>query len=131
MPDNNKPIEYAVKVFKKDYREAALLECNHLKKFNKPSNFNIIKPILDVEACKLIGNTTSHFLVTPYYLHNLKNILQEKWSNDLKLVQHIFAGIVRGVYLMHSEKIAHVDLKPSNIVISKDLAPLIIDFGHA
>lgn len=92
---------------------------------------NIIKIISNEEAVTEARASVSHFLVTPYYPVNLKNILKEEWSNSLSLVRHLFAGIVRGVHKMHTNNVAHCDLKPSNIVITKYLTPIIIDFGHA
>lgn len=43
----------------------------------------------------------------------------------------IFKGIVEGVGYMHDNSIAHLDLKLSNIMLSLDGSPKIIDFGSA
>lgn len=43
----------------------------------------------------------------------------------------IFKGIVEGVGYMHSNSIAHLDLKLSNIMLSLGGSPKIIDFGSA
>jgi serine/threonine protein kinase len=45
--------------------------------------------------------------------------------------QAIFASILQGVALCHSQGFAHTDLKPENILISSDFIPVIADFGTA
>lgn len=52
-----------------------------------------------------------------------------------ELSQHevdcIFKGIVEGVGYMHNNGIAHLDLKLSNVMLSLNGSPKIIDFGSA
>ena len=52
-----------------------------------------------------------------------------------KVWRSIFSGITRGLIAMHSEYIAHLDVKPSNIMIEcsyksiNSFTPLLTDFG--
>lgn len=46
-------------------------------------------------------------------------------------VDCVFKGIVEGVEYMHNNMIAHLDLKLSNIMLSLNGSPKIIDFGSA
>lgn len=41
------------------------------------------------------------------------------------------AGILEGLHYMHIRSIAHRDMKPENVLISKDGFPIIVDFGFA
>ena len=43
----------------------------------------------------------------------------------------IFKGVVEGVAYMHSIGVAHLDLKLTNIMLTLDGTPKIIDFGSA
>lgn len=57
-------------------------------------------------------------MLMEYHSFNLKDIMSQRWSLDIVLIRHIFAGIVRGVFELHSRDIAHCDLKLTNIVLS-------------
>jgi serine/threonine protein kinase len=50
---------------------------------------------------------------------------------DASSASTIGVGIVAGVEHLHSAGIAHLDLKSSNVLLSRDLIPKICDFGHA
>jgi serine/threonine protein kinase len=41
------------------------------------------------------------------------------------------AGILEGLHYMHIRSIAHRDMKPENVLISKDGFPIIVDLGFA
>ena len=48
-----------------------------------------------------------------------------RWHNRYKIIK----GIWDGLKYLHGEKIFHLDLKPSNILLDKDMVPKIADFG--
>jgi len=48
-----------------------------------------------------------------------------RWHNRYKIIK----GICDGLKYLHGEKIFHLDLKPSNILLDKDMVPKIADFG--
>lgn len=52
----------------------------------------------------------------------------------LRLRQHVFGvfrQIYQGVAYMHSRGLAHLDLKPENVLLNSEGAPKIIDFGSS
>ena len=57
--------------------------------------------------------------------HSLESI-----RGKTKLIKQIFRGILEGVRFMHEEcLIAHLDIKPCNILLTKNMIPIITDFG--
>lgn len=72
-----------------------------MMKLNKPECFNIVKIVHNDFTRRSIRGVVSYFMVSPYYLLNLNDILKEEWSRNLILVREIFTGIVRGVFAIH------------------------------
>ncbi|XP_066341674.1 cysteine-rich receptor-like protein kinase 44 [Miscanthus floridulus] len=48
-----------------------------------------------------------------------------RWHSRYKIIK----GICEGLKYLHGERIFHLDLKPSNILLDKDMVPKIADFG--
>jgi hypothetical protein len=46
-------------------------------------------------------------------------------------IRRIFINLMNGLREVHSSKLLHLDIKPSNIYIRNDGAPVLIDFGAA
>ena len=69
--------------------------------------------------------------VFPYYPHCLHNLIKESWTKDWQFIKLIFAGIWKGLAGLHNSEIIHFDLKPLNIMLTKELSPIIIDFDLA
>lgn len=64
-------------------------------------------------------------------LANYIDNVQKKRGNEFKnpaTILKIIKGIAQGLKDMHAVKYCHADLKTDNIVLTKDLRPLIIDF---
>ncbi|KAJ1256931.1 hypothetical protein BS78_K259300 [Paspalum vaginatum] len=53
--------------------------------------------------------------------------LQLDWPSRLLLIQ----GIAQGLCYLHKENVVHLDIKPSNILLDRDMSPKISDFGMA
>jgi len=70
-------------------------------------------------------------LAFPLYSFGLRKIIKQRWARSWNLIQHVFAEIWEGVASLHSNKIAHLDLKPDNIMMNDYLDPVIIDFDSA
>mmetsp|Transcript_808 Transcript_808/g.739 ORF Transcript_808/g.739 Transcript_808/m.739 type:complete len:333 (+) Transcript_808:94-1092(+) len=52
-------------------------------------------------------------------------------QHDDKLVRTYFHQLVKGLYYLHNKEIAHLDLKPGNILLGKDYNLKICDFDTA
>ena len=63
------------------------------------------------------------------YPLSLIELMKHRWTLDT--IKSIFLFIVRGVKHAHKEEIAHCDLKPGNVMITKGMMPVIIDWGLA
>ncbi|KAJ1275251.1 hypothetical protein BS78_05G121900 [Paspalum vaginatum] len=66
------------------------------------------------------------------YLHN--GSLQKHLSNDCHELDwytryKIIKGICEGLKYIHQEHMYHLDLKPANILLDKDMVPKLADFG--
>jgi len=48
-----------------------------------------------------------------------------RWHSRYKIIK----GICDGLKHLHGERIFHLDLKPANILLDKDMVPKIADFG--
>lgn len=48
-----------------------------------------------------------------------------EWSKRLKIIK----GVCQGLQLVHKHNIVHMDLKPENIWLDKDMVPKIVNFG--
>lgn len=61
---------------------------------------------------------------------DLKHVLDEVKGKP-EVIKSIFRGILEGVRFMHDDCLmAHLDIKPCNILITKGLVPKIIDFAY-
>ncbi len=60
--------------------------------------------------------------------------LAELFANrtiDLRDTARIVAEIARAVHFLHERQVLHGDLKPSNILVTEDGRPVLLDFGLA
>lgn len=69
-------------------------------------------------------------LIMEYCPVQLQEVVKSRKMSQNE-VNCIFKGIVEGVGYMHDNSVAHLDLKLSNIMLSLDGSPKIIDFGSA
>lgn len=66
----------------------------------------------------------------PEYPLTLNEAIAKNLIN-LELLKSIFTGIIYAVKGCHENSIAHCDIKPANIGLTKHLVPALIDFGCA
>ncbi|ADD41771.1 serine/threonine protein kinase [Stackebrandtia nassauensis] len=62
---------------------------------------------------------------------SLQQILQEGGKLDVDETMRVIAGTAEALQVAHRAQIIHRDIKPGNILISKNGAPRIVDFGIA
>lgn len=104
------------------FRIKFIKEANLIKKLNHP---NIIH-VFDV----FTENATSYYIMEYIEGETLSNIIKAKGhlseSESLCIVEHI----ANALEYLHSRKINHLDIKPGNIMISRqDKKITLIDFG--
>ncbi|KAK8897638.1 hypothetical protein M9Y10_015601 [Tritrichomonas musculus] len=137
------------------YNSVYKIECKETKKifiakfFSKSINqgnlsrdINIITKLQHPTLLKTIGysyvnNKGSDFspIISEYYPNTLDLVfeLEKKgipipgWNDTKKFI--LIYGIAAGMQFLHSRKILHGDLKPSNILLDEHLCPKIADFG--
>lgn len=84
--------------------------------------------------CKLhrvLQDTNKIYLILEYCGTRTLSQMAEKYKFPEKTTQQLFRQIVSAVDYMHSRRIAHRDLKFSNILINSEGQVKIVDFGFA
>jgi len=92
-----------------------------------------------VGSADIVHNTTSEvLLVFPYFSrgtlqHELEKRSARKDAFTEETLLNLFLGICEAVHVMHSASppIAHRDIKPQNVLLDRDLTPVLMDFGSA
>ena len=70
-------------------------------------------------------------IVEEYCPSNLRKILNEKGKLDLNTFLEIFTKILKAIIYLHSQGIAHGDIKPENILFTEDGEPKLADLETA
>ena len=106
-------------------------------KFSKKCKY--IASIIDYGTVNLIPNKLFDYSIMPKYNMSLKTFLDNKPSYpNLKTVLTFMKRLLKTVQFIHNEGYAHLDLKPSNILLKnvvnfkkpiKNIDFVIIDFG--
>ena len=124
-------VEYIIKAFDKrllpDY-----VESPYFKK-----GIQIIYNINHPNISKLFGHFEDNlycYFITEYFDHgNLYNLIpiDKKKRLNAKVCASIIKDIISGVYFLHNMKppIIHGNIKPENILLTKDLIPKINDYA--
>lgn len=107
-------------------------EADTLGKLDHPN----IVPILHVKKDESTGQTV---VCMPYFGSTtlcdvLDRVLATKdvpWQADIDGVMLIALGITEAMAYMHARGICHHDLKPSNVLMTPDSRPMILDFNLA
>lgn len=76
-------------------------------------------------------------LFTPYYPYSLRQLLDnpsfipDHFPSFNDLAHSIARQLLSAIAYLHEIRISHRDINPSNIVLSQDGRPILIDFGIA
>ena len=101
----------------------AIREISLLKELN---HVNIVK------LYEVLHTPKKLTLVFEYVERDLKKVIDEaKEGLEMKLVKSFLYQLLKGVDYIHKHKVLHRDLKPQNLLISKDNIMKIGDFGLA
>lgn len=114
--------------------------CKALKKeitvFEKiPSHQNIVEYIGGRVGSpgEDMANGNDFFIVEELLPGNLSDLIHSDTVFSQRCTYRhlitIFHGIVSGLSHLHAHNVIHHDLKPANVLISKDLVPKLADFG--
>lgn len=99
--------------------------------------YNELSVLLRLKETKYVPELFAHkttdtamvLVLTNGNYSNLLVAMKEKSEfQDMTFILKFFAKIVEGVDLIHKAKYSHNDLRPENILVTKSLDPLIIDF---
>jgi len=103
-------------------RQLFLLEVSALKKLHHP---NIVRITESFEALGTI------YLVMEYQPGKSLQHYIKKTNGGFKehVLRAVFPPLIDGIRLVHQNNLLHLDIKPGNILIQKDGAPLLLDFG--
>eukprot|EP01061_Rhynchopus_euleeides_P004033 TRINITY_DN1335_c0_g2_i1.p1 TRINITY_DN1335_c0_g2~~TRINITY_DN1335_c0_g2_i1.p1 ORF type:complete len:414 (+),score=141.04 TRINITY_DN1335_c0_g2_i1:150-1391(+) len=127
--------------FKPTGEKLAMKECPFSKDINKSGLVSDLAHVLAVEnhpnvvASHDVYFRDGHLMILMEYCSNgsLAELLDRGPRPNMKIptdmLSCITAQVVKGLHHLHSKKIIHRDMKPSNILINKDGVVKICDFG--
>jgi serine/threonine protein kinase len=124
-----------------DFKHQLKNELYNLRKLNHPNIVHVLgycfeteqKPFIMEDGSKVFVDETQGALCLEY-MHNgsLQRLLSDEfsgleWHTRFKIIK----GTCEGLKYIHEleEPIYHLDLKPDNILLDKDMVPKIADFG--
>ncbi|KAF8986963.1 kinase-like domain-containing protein [Cyathus striatus] len=87
----------------------------------------------NIVGFRYFANTpVGSYIVMDYHNRDLSSFISERtYPCSDRLIKLIFRQILDGVHHLHSKSIFHHDLKPTNIMLTRDYTVKIIDFGLA
>lgn len=79
------------------------------------------------------ANETVYMVMHYEQGRTLQDIIQAHKHGTLKedFIRRVFIELLNGLREVHTHKLLHLDIKPSNIYLRLDNSPLLIDFGAA
>lgn len=80
-------------------------------------------PMIDIKAIESV------YVVTELMSSDLMQVIHSTAPLSEQHIKYILFQILDGIWYIHSAKIVHWDLKPSNILINEDCEVKICDFG--
>src|SRR5574343_65075 len=115
-PENQAAFRYGMKCFFEEGRALAKL-----------SHPNVVRVLNFFRA-----NETVYMVMEYEEGATLQEYIQRRQKPvSENFVRNIFTRVLNGLREVHSHKLLHLDLKPSNIYLRSDGTPLLIDFGAA
>lgn len=85
-----------------------------------------------VRVQRLFKDNGTAYIVMPFINgKTLKQIIEEEAPMPQEKVISILVPLLKGLEVVHNSKVLHRDIKPDNIFITDEGAPVLIDFGSA
>ena len=78
------------------------------------------------------ANDTVYMVMEYEHGRTLQEFIQKnRIAVTENFMRNVFTKLLNGLREVHSHKLLHLDLKPSNVYLRNDYAPVLIDFGAA
>lgn len=79
------------------------------------------------------ANDTVYMVMRYEQGRTLQEVIRAHKNHPLKedFIRRVFVELLNGLREVHTHKLLHLDIKPSNIYLRADNSPLLIDFGAA
>jgi len=106
------------------------------RRFSGLSHPNIIRTLWTYDKVVLLKNHMKTFasakIMELAFREDFMRLVQNtSFSKDEKLVRSYFHQLIEGIHYLHSQKMAHVDLKLSNLLLGSDFNLKITDFDNS
>lgn len=123
---------YVMKIY--PYSEKGPLPQYHNEaRFSFLNHPNIIKLVASEQEFSGYNNQTSSFIITEYASFGdlSKIVLNKHYKGDEKLARTLFRQLIEGLDYLHRQNVAHLDIKPDNLLLTEDMKVKISDFDRA
>lgn len=114
----------------KDIKDITVVRNKFFKEAEKIRNFSDCENIIKVNDV-FDENNTSYYSMEYIDGENLNDYIQKHGVLEEKEAVRIIKGVANALKRMHSDRMLHMDVKPKNIMISKEGRVVLIDFGGA
>lgn len=98
-------------------------EANHLRQFKHPNIVDII--------CAFKALNTAYYVMPHIAGESLENVNIRISPQSEKKMRCILLPLLDALHTMHQAHFLHRDVKPSNIIVTPDNTPVLLDFGAA
>jgi serine/threonine protein kinase len=80
-----------------------------------------------------LGEIGGYKFISMEYIdgQSLKDVVLSRGPMSLELTVHVFRQVLAGLAAAHDEGIVHRDIKPQNIMVTRDFTTFVLDFGIA
>jgi len=80
-----------------------------------------------------LGDIGGYKFISMEYIdgQSLKDVVLSRGPMSLQLALHVFRQALAGLAAAHEEGIVHRDIKPQNIMVTRDFTTFVLDFGIA
>jgi len=125
-----KGTEYAIKVFPNERSSEAAFQ-REKEAMSIPKHRNVIGQITGINL-KGLDALNSNLILMEYASHGtLYDFVLNKGFLEEKMIRTYFHQLIDGLEFLHSQGVAHMDLKLDNLLLSEDFILKIGDFDHS